>query len=158
LLLFENNLHISYPAIVMELLFLEKHAIPPGVNLPNYDKLAKSTNFTTFELKRMFCRFCTLCLDHGSTTGRIDKYTFLQQPELSFCYLAEFAFEFEQGKTKAMVAKGSIWPRGLDFPQFVTLFDHFSPLNASVKKADCKQRCCVSIAESGLMLIIMYPH
>lgn len=120
----------------MELLFLEKHAIPPGVNIPNYDRISKESNFTVFELKRMFCRFCTLCIEGNITNGRIDKYTFLQQPELSFCFLAEFAFEFEQGKTKAMVSKGSPWPKGLDFTQFVSLFNQFSPLNPTVKKAE----------------------
>jgi len=122
----------------MELLFLEKHAIPAGVNIPNYDKLSKNSNFSSFELKRMFCRFCTLCLSNNITTGRIDKYTFLQQPELSFCYLAEFSFEYEQGKTKAMVAEGATWPRGLDFSQFVAFFTQFSPLQPTVKKAECK--------------------
>ena len=131
----------------MEHFLLEKHAVPKGVNHPNFEALASATNFTVYELKRLFCRFCILCERNGNTSGRVEKFTFLQQPELSFCYLAEFAFEYEQGKTKAKVAKGEPWPKGLDFRQFVTLFSEFSPLNPGNKKAEC---------ECGLRAVVVH--
>ena len=122
----------------MELFLLEKHSIPKGVNMPNFEKLAEGSNFTVYELKRLFCRFCILCGRNDTPNGRIAKYIFLQQPELSFCYFAEFAFEYEQGKTKAKVGINEPWPKGLDFEQFVSLFSEFSPLNPTHKKAECK--------------------
>ncbi len=123
---------------IMELFLLEKHPIPKGVNIPNFETMAAASNFTTYELKRLFCRFCLLCGENGNTNGRVEKFTFLQQPELSFCYLAEFAYEYEQGKTKAKVGRGETWPKGLDFSQFVSVFSEFSPLNPGHKKAECK--------------------
>lgn len=121
----------------MNYFLLEKHPIPSGVNIPNFEKISNTTNFNEYELKRLFCRYCLLVLKDNSINGRIRKFTFLQQPELSFCYLAEFAYEYEQNKTKLKVAENESWPKGLDFIQFVNIFSEFSPLNSTTKKAEC---------------------
>lgn len=120
----------------MEYLFLERHKIPPGVEKPNFEKLASKSNFTVYELKRLFCRFCILCGANGNESGLVDKFTFLQQPELSFCSLAEFAFEYEQGKIKSQHTDGEPWVKGLNFELFVSLFSELSPLNHASKKAE----------------------
>lgn len=114
----------------MQVLLQGRYDIPPGVNIPNFERIAKTSNFTVNELKRVFGRFCTLAND----IGRVDKTSFLRQPEVSLCPLADLAFDFEQESTKFRVGPGESWPRGLDFEQFVRFFEPFSPLSSAETK------------------------
>ena len=147
--------------VLSSLFLLEKHDIPKGVTLPKFDVLKKSTVFSKFELKRMFARFCTLCIDNNITSGIVDKSTFLLQPEVSFCFLVDLAFDYESSRhallpddpkpltsttvpvvppvdnaTKILSPNDSC--KGLDFEQFVSFFNEFSALRTLDQKLNCK--------------------
>ena len=150
--------------VLSSLFLLEKHDIPKGVSIPPFDVLKKATVFSKYELKRIFARFCTLCIENGVTNGIVDKPTFLLQPEVSFCFLVDMAFDFEASRHVLLpVNKQIVVPNappandadptkstnivttsviensnGLDFEQFVSFFNEFSPLRSLQQKLDCK--------------------